>query len=702
MTRIITTSKPSASIVDSVSQRELSNAAFRLAPSTSGSFKTPEVRMMNLAKITLPWLVLAAMISAPVAYFWAKRNTISTHTVQSRLIYNKTYLGSPLYEGPGIYTLLSEFQSKEAIEEVIAKRGLTASPSYISRQIESDVSRGDGSISVSLTWGDPEEAAAIANDLVEVGIRRARLIRDAGLEQHIVGLSRAIENIHLPEVNRLKEEYAELNRKLEVPDVRVAYDEWKDKLQVLEKELRSEQAVLQAAEEQVSRLESGVALVNTSLDSSAAGYKPKGLSPAAVVNRIAALEKDINEQREFVVLESKLESKESELARIAPLVGRGLVSQSRYNALASEVDQLRLQVRGDGSMVDLEQELERLNRQMDSFGDDPMASVETSREATRLKTELDTDVATSRILIEHLESSIGYLEPRLANLESSMEAAREIQRKLAASQTGLDQSISLSEAMETLKHGDAHSFRVVQPASPTLESESSNFKKLFASTFLICMIGLSAPVMGLGFRQVMPKPAETLADRMEIAEIGNLGRGDMKAQRPGKSLAKVTDAMRLTAVHLQYLTGAMTTRLVHVVGLSGRAATVGVVRKLGLSVAELGEDVTVVIVGGQPKAEGEIVEIEVNEEYPDNYQVVLIHESRAEEILSHLQNEVHCEGLILVTGLSCKERPEIELLSLKSNSVVLSAPAGGRITRAADAVVGGLRRFNFPILGVIS
>lgn len=663
-----------------------------------------EARLIKLAKVTWKWLLLATILSAVAAYYWASEYASMTYLVDSRLVYSKTYFGAPLYQSPDVHTLMAEFESKEAIEELIDQRGLKTPADFLSRQVTSEVERGDGSITVTLSWENQKDAITMLDQLIEIGIRRTRMVRDQGLEEHIVGLHESIGSMYLPAVLDLKQEYTQLSQASGVADIRVAYDEWRGKLEILESELRAEQAVNQAVAEQIARMESPVALVASLEKQNDMVRKAKPASPTALVNRIDTLENEIEDQRSQLVLESRLNSKEAELQRITPLVSRGLMSQSRLNELIAEVDELRLQARGDGSVVDMEQELDRLKRQMENYGDDPSSAVEAMREAARLQLDLDTQLTTSRVRIEHLESSISHLEPRIKELDAEMVRARELVKLLDMAEVKLQEKIALVEGLETLKKSDSNGFRIIETAGPSMMPEKSDFRKLFVSVFILALLGLATPVIGLGAKHVLPSPAAALAERLQLAEIGSITKSDLKAASSRKSAGLPSESARLTAIRLQFLSRSFNHRMIHVIGLSGRVPTIAVTRHVGAALAKLGENVTVVIVGGTAKKDQPVVSETRSDDQPDNLRIVSICESQADDILTHLHTVVSSdtEQFVLLTGVTCKSRSDIELMTLKSDAVVLSSPAGARFTDAAGDVVGNLKRFSVPVLGVIS
>lgn len=663
-----------------------------------------EQRLIRLAKVTWKWLFLAAIVSGAAAFYWASQYASTTYNVDSRLVYNKTFFGAPLYQSPDVHTLMAEFQSKEAMEELIAMRGLKTPADFLSRQVTSEVERGEGAITVSMAWEDQKDAIEMLDQLVEIGLQRTRMVRDQGLDHHIVGLRDSIQSMYLPSVLELKEEYAKLSSTIGVGDIRIAFDEWKHKLEILESELRSEQAIHQAVAEQVARMQSPVALVASLGKDADFIRKAKPVTPAALVNRIDTLEDEIADQRNQLVLESRLKSKEAELRRITPLVSRGLMSQSRLSELVAEIDELRLEVRGDGTVVDMEQELDRLKRQMENYGDDPASAVEAMREASRLQVSLDTQLTTSRVRIERLESSIGHLEPRINALDSEMGRARELVKMLEIAEGKLQEKMALVEGLETLKKGDAHGFRIVETASPSMTPQKSNFRKLFASAFVLGLLALATPIIGLGTRYVMPSPAAALAERLQLTEIGSITKADLKMALSPKTVDRTTESARLTAIRLQHLSRSLSRRFIHVVGLSGRVPTIAVTKQVGAALAKMGEDVTVVIVGGKAKKDQPVVSEFRENDQPDRLRIVSICESQADDILSHLHTFLSddVEGFVLLTGVACKSRSDIELMTLKSDAVILSSPAGAKFTEAAGEVVGNLKRFSVPVLGVVS
>lgn len=658
-----------------------------------------EPLLAKLIRGTWKYLLVTTIASVAVAVYWANENNTSVFEVQSRLAFNRSSIGAPLYQSPDVHTLVAEFDSREAIETLRNEMSLKVPAEVIERRFKSSVRRGNGSIDVSLTWANEEDAIRLLDGIVAIGNTRARAIRDTGIDQFVSSMREVISTRYEPEVERLNEEYKRLSNEFGVEDIELAAADMAEEVSKLRDEIQREKISFQAGQKYRKLLtREPITLVSTTANSansvspvtSIAPLSATQQSPSAMLRRMEEIKAEIERERNRAVTEAKLKSKESELTRLGRLANAKLIPQSRYEALKAETEQLRLAVRGNSPMQEMEDELVQLTSKMEAYGNDPNAAAEAVREVERSVAAVDQQIMTSKVRIDQLQDLLNETEPQLENFEAAMPRVKTWERQMKVAAERLRTQTSSVENLENLKGTDAHVFTVLSQAAPALNNETNDYRKQFALAFLTSWLLLAAPGLALGLRSVLPSPGESLAKRIGVGQLGTASLADLSVKE--NLVGNHPESIRLLAARLKRLIGG--DAVVQIVGLTGQASTQKLVERVGGCLAESGTSVAIVIVGC---AEESKLSMD-----GDRYQRFEIMEHQAEDILARVHEIREDERLTLVVGLDCSRVADIELLGLKAEAVVLSAPGGQSIPDSAQAAALSLARYQAPILGVVT
>ena len=639
----------------------------------------------KLVRKTWPMLLCTSILSLIGGYFWATQFSTSTYEVESRLVFNRSAIGGPLYQSPDVHTLVAEFTAVESLEKLREEYGLNVPNDVLLKRVKSVVRRGNGAIDFSLAWENQEDAERLLNSLVSIGNERARSIRNDGLDGYVSSLRLLLDERYLPAVADIQQQYDSLSNKYGVSDLLEAHGELSGEIRKLKETIRDEEFQLEAnteyrakydaKKETLVSVQPAKSQTNSESNSDSIAVSHASLSSTELLRRITRIKSEINEERSRAVAKSKLQSKEIELQRIKRLADQQLVPSSRYEALLAEVKQLRLVVDGTPSVNALESELDGLATSLKQSEqlDGPIEEVE---EEEREIAQIDQRLAESRIRVRQLTRLLDAREPKLERLEVELDRAEEFQNQLEIAAKRAENQKQIADNLDNMKSTDAHLFTVLSPAQPSLNPETSNFRKQFAGAFIVSLLALSCPGLILSLRKVLPAPGEALAKRLGVGELGKVVRGS------------VSESYRLIAVRLAREVDA---GLIQFVGLGSQKENVLASHSIGQALASMRQNVVLVVVGDTAG------DLSTNQDSLD-----VISGVAPDDVFSKVDLLRADGSLVLVSGQELSRVADIEQLGLQADAVVLNAAGGKQIAEESQDVAINMARFNAPILGVIS
>ena len=642
------------------------------------------------------WVVAASMVSAGVAAYWAERSRSVSYESETRLIFNKTSVGWPLYQSPDARSLAVELTSLECAEELRQQRGLKMPAAAISRSLKLSLNRGNSLVDLKLQWADREDGMEILDAIADIGVRRVCDIRDKRIDQFIASTEDVIRATYHPALAAMEQERDVLRVEFGVPDVEERRLELVAELEKLNQFLVSEQVKEQTLHERKQMLSGGAMTLVSNSTAIQTDVSPTPPSDSDMVRRIAKLQSDIATERSDAITLASLRQKEKELQRLDVLRQKNLITASRYETTEAEVERLRILTYGNEPIQDLEHEVNQLMKRFRDADLDPDLALESMQALEEQRAELNLELRAAGIRIERFQEMIESTKQELEDLKPALEPWLEVQQRIEMTNEMILEKTELIEGLMSVKGTDANAFTVVGEARPSASPESSDFRKKFAAAFMLCLLSLSAPIAGLGLRSSLPTTSESLANRVPSPQIGTVTVAELDSHADTQSQP---ESVRLISVRLLQLLAEAEEALVHFIGLSDRDSTVKLVLALGDCLAAHGRDVTVVVAGDTAR-------IPLPSDNVDGLRprasVVHLPSVMGEDILSGFGDLDDQSGIVLLTGLSTDNQSAIELLSMKSTGVVLSAFPGDSLPADALDVVDNLVAFQTPVMGYIA
>ena len=134
-----------------------------------------------------PWLLLATLASIAIAYFVAQQSSSRTATATSRAVFVPLpkLPGSEAYRPPDMATISSMIVSSASLSELIEQHELGITATHLANHVAARVMHNSPIIDVQVTWGDPNQAVAIANDLVHISAQQITEHRRKTLAQYL-------------------------------------------------------------------------------------------------------------------------------------------------------------------------------------------------------------------------------------------------------------------------------------------------------------------------------------------------------------------------------------------------------------------------------------------------------------------------------------------------------------------------------------
>ena len=667
--------------------------------------------LSRLFQATWKPVICATVLSAAIAAYWASTYAENTYELGITLLFNRSAFGSPLYQSADVHTLAAEFSTRECLACLKDEMELPVPVELLSRRLKHSVRRGDGAVETTLKWENSEDGSRLLDRLASIGINRVRSIRDRAIDRHVLAMREAVEEKYRPEFDRLKTDYVKLSAQYGVADITDAARQLEQTIDRLEAEVRQENLSLLAADHQLARFDSfsqptfprySLAPNTIRFVSHGAGAAiqemptpDRSVSPTTVVRRVEELETDISRERALAVAQAKLRSKEGELARLRVLASRNFVSPAELADVEAEVEVLRIEVHGNSTTQQLEEELDYLNDAVREYGDELNASEETLRSISQEKLRTEQQLAASTAKMRRLQEILTAEELKLADLELGLPRGRSLLKLMDVQEQRIETNLALADGLENLKESDAHTFSVLGKAEPTMDHVSSNARKLFAAVFLLSAVTLSFPFLVLGLQRALPSAGELLA-----AQIG----APVLCQMPARSRDRTSHqsefsaSSRLLAARLEKA-AAGKHQLVHFVGLTGRQPSIQLVTDLQNCMTDQGIRTSVAIAG---RLNPPGVQLPISGEDAQQSHIAIL-DGSPEEMESKLQALRAEADIVLATGFDPdEERTEIELFSLHADAVVFCAGTGKTIAENNKQLAVRIANHAATVIGVVA
>ncbi len=179
------------------------------------------------------WLLLAAILAAPVGYLLARTVAPPRYEATATLVYEgvPSVPGLPDTRHGELQTLVDSVTIAPNLEEAAKRRGLKATTPGLKKAVEVSYALGSNVFEVTAKASEAKAAADLANTVVEVFQEHRRSVEKARLEEHLASIDLDL---------RLARE--------NVARAREGYDEFREKHGIADLSAEQEQAIVAAAD----------------------------------------------------------------------------------------------------------------------------------------------------------------------------------------------------------------------------------------------------------------------------------------------------------------------------------------------------------------------------------------------------------------------------------------------------------------------
>jgi Mrp family chromosome partitioning ATPase/uncharacterized protein involved in exopolysaccharide biosynthesis len=441
-------------------------------------------------------LILIATVSAATANWLAGRYSKQSALSQAAVIHT----GLPGVPGPDVYEPLGPKTCSElltsinVLNEVLAKRGLNMPPTVLADLLTVTQSRTSNLINVQLAWGNPKDAVAVLNDLLNVFVEHIASQRRATLREHMAHVETAL-----------------LQARIEVDDARQRIKEYQ-----LQQEKLMEEGGLTG--DQYRSVLTNISNTQLTIDD-------KKVQQLGIEEQIAALgaRRDAATQLHTELVESVKQELTQEIRgmfeRLRSRYSDESTSHRFFSGLLTRIDAF-------SESPDAPAELERWQSELVAAitdDDRQLSAAETQELSAILETvggranvklrELDLERRDLRAKQDQLMLSQIPVKNQIEMLQQRLVAYQAQADELSAQITGIhgdranDYEVRLAEAenqeqalamqldnMRQLEKCRVREWTVSMKASDETTEVYSNGKKIFAASFFLLCLTLSSPL----------------------------------------------------------------------------------------------------------------------------------------------------------------------------------------------------------------
>lgn len=195
------------------------------------------LRLLAVVRRSWKWLLVAAVVGAPIGYFVSKALTPPRYRSTATLVYEGVpeVPGLPDTRHGELGALLDSVVITPNLEEVGRALKLDEPPELLKRSIEVGQTPGSNAFKITASARSAGEAAAVANKLVEVFQEHRREVEKARLSEHLASIDNDLD---------LARKTGSL--------ARTRYDEFRERHGIADLSVEQEQAITAAAELQAA------------------------------------------------------------------------------------------------------------------------------------------------------------------------------------------------------------------------------------------------------------------------------------------------------------------------------------------------------------------------------------------------------------------------------------------------------------------
>jgi len=486
------------------------------------------------------WFILAAIVSAPVAFFASKEFAADSYVFATRLLFNRSHFGAPLYEAPDIFALASLATSPAMLHELKYELKLKPDVERLESLLEPDVRNGSTIMTMQLEWEDPEKAKEILSWLNRRIVNRVKELRNERIDVLLDDLNNQFASYeeqtdqgHADIINFRSEHdtFGVLDnlRRIEAyqsslqHDLNIAISEMEalgshiKGVESMAGELADAKAELTEAD--LDSVDLTVADADTTDDAANEAEAERERKYQAVMNQIkqARLQQSIREEREKAMLATQIELKQRELEEARRLYARQLIPQLEVRQLEDELRLLRLELQGTQKLQAFEEELQVVSSEVDegmlnaakNGGNVPMPSIggivtssspndNGNTEARYLaemreKWQLQFDMKKS--YVDRVNLQIEQTQAQKETLRKILPESEKLERRVSRVEFQRGRIEGQLNDLEMLRRSESNLLSVLDEPSPGPIPVKSNRKKLMVAIYGLSICILCAPIL---------------------------------------------------------------------------------------------------------------------------------------------------------------------------------------------------------------
>lgn len=444
------------------------------------------------------WLVVVGVISVGVGIAATMILAKDRFVFSGTLLFNESYLGSPVYRSPDVFSLATLMKSPQTLNKLREEFQLAVPLTLLERRILVEARHGSANVVVQLEWESREDAEKMLNRLMEITVERSREFRDTRLKQYIAMFT---EDLGKSEhrFDQVRNEMLTLYRDEHTLDLDEHLRSLSSSLKTLTNELAFANAKRAGTHKSLAKVREMMASddqkVDPAVEANAQNDENAKNFARAQINK-TRLEEQIKEYQTQASTNVLLTAKRRDLERARQLFARKFITATELEQLESEVQLLEIQLRDDSQLKIWKAQLEEITRELESSAGTSlalagMASNNLMLREAELEAALEVDDEVIARLTKDVEerrqemTRLLKLRPKGLQLDESLEDAQRIRDDVGRQLTDFN----------LLERSDAGIFTVMEKAAPAVIPVLSNKKKILAAVTGAAFFGMAGPIL---------------------------------------------------------------------------------------------------------------------------------------------------------------------------------------------------------------
>jgi uncharacterized protein involved in exopolysaccharide biosynthesis/Mrp family chromosome partitioning ATPase len=467
-------------------------------------------------------LVVAAVVACGLfAVVTAKLFATPLYRSQGTLIYKGLPIADTeksLVPVQDFDTLFKLVTSQANLESLNAKRGMAIPPQTLARFFKLDEPSSAKSIAITLDWPDPAEGAAMVNSLMEVHIEGVAAERVRNLEQHHRAMEKNLENCRV-RLGEARKAYQAILDKNNVQNLKVDLERIAKDIQAMSDQQSKFDGDVIGAREEIRQQQKRVAKLQEDAKNQ---VLPKDFDEE-YKKRLQDLERQMKtEKGQLSALEVQYKAAQKQVADVERLFQARVIARVEYEKIRDDAATLEAQYKALKELVALSE------RSYEDEKKNPTGGL-IQKEKERLR-ELEASVIKTQGSLEGVRKTLQSRideQRRLIEIQRKAEGPEQTLENLEKERQDLDRQIT---ALRKAKSSEVRELVIYSPATPSTEPYSSNAKKLIAVAFGLPLMLVLAAILGLAMRADTWK-AESLASKLKLPILARASGGPGQPKR---------------------------------------------------------------------------------------------------------------------------------------------------------------------------